>query len=161
MRILGIDPGTAITGYGIVDEIDKKIKLVEYGVIRTSPKQTASERLEIIAADLKKVINDFKPDHCAVEKLFFSTNAKTAIKVGEARGVILLTIVKENILINEYTPLEVKLAITGYGKADKKQIQYMVKNLLKLQETPQPDDAADALAIAICHINSWRLKNLK
>lgn len=161
MRTLGIDPGTATTGFGVVDETDNKLTLVDYGCIKTSPKNGMPDRLKLISSELKKVINKFKPEIIAVEQLFFAANSKTAIKVGEARGVILLTAAQAGVKVSEYTPLQVKQALTGYGKADKKQIQYMVKNLLKCMETPKPDDAADALAIAICHINSRRLKELR
>ncbi len=161
MRTLGIDPGTATTGYGVVDEIDKKLILVEYGTINTSSKTETPKRLEKISEELLAIIKKFKPDNIAVELLFFTSNAKTAIKVGEARGVILVTAAQSGIKVAEYTPLQVKQALTGYGKADKKQIQYMVKHLLKLEKTPKPDDAADAIAIAITHINSRRIKELK
>ncbi|MCX5749967.1 MAG: crossover junction endodeoxyribonuclease RuvC [Candidatus Saganbacteria bacterium] len=161
MRTLGIDPGTATTGFGVIDENDNKLSLVDYGCIKTSPKNTASDRLKSISSELKKIIDKFKPENVAVEQLFFAANSKTAIKVGEARGVILLTAAQAGVKISEYTPLQVKQALTGYGRADKKQIQYMVKNLLKCKEIPKPDDAADALAIAICHINSRKLKELR
>lgn len=161
MRTLGIDPGTATTGFGIVDEENKKLALVDYGVIKTSSKLNMPERLKMISIRLKEIIKKFKPDNAAVELLFFTTNAKTAIKVGEARGVILLTASQSGLPVFEYTPLQVKQALTGYGKADKKQIQYMVKNLLKCKETLRPDDAADAIAIAITHLNSWAIKKIK
>lgn len=161
MRTLGIDPGTATTGWGVVDEINKKPVLVEYGVIKTSKHDPMSERLNVISHELKLLFDKFKPDSVAVEKLFFSSNVTTAIKVGEARGVILLTAGTNGITPFEYTPLQVKMALTGYGLADKKQIQYMVKNILGLKEVPKPDDAADAIAIAVCHINSWRIGKIK
>ena len=160
MRVIGIDPGTATTGYGVVDNDEKGLKLVEYGTIKTSPKQPSHERLLIISEDLERIIKKFSPDDAAVELLFFSSNSKTAIKVGEARGAILLTTAKTGVKLYEYTPLQVKQALTGYGRADKKQIQYMVKTILKLPVVPKPDDAADAIAIAICHINSRRVKQL-
>ena len=161
MRTLGIDPGTATTGFGIVDENDKKLSLVEYGCIRTSSQLSMSERLEIISKELTGIIMRSNPDAIAVEQLFFASNSKTAIKVGEARGVILLTAAQAGMKVAEYTPLQVKQALTGYGKADKKQIQYMVKNLLKCPDVPKPDDASDACAIAICHIHSQKLKELR
>ena len=161
MRTLGIDPGTATTGFAVVDEINKKIKLIEYGCIKTSPSTPAHLRLLKISEELNSIVKKYCPDVMAVEQLFFANNEKTAIKVGEARGVILLSAASNKIALSEYTPLQVKLALTGYGKADKKQIQYMVKNLLGLKEVPKPDDAADAIAIAICHINSYSLKGLK
>ena len=160
MIVMGIDPGTATTGYGFIRENKNHMDLVEYGTINTSPKQKPHERLAIISEQLTALISKYMPDSVAVEQLFFTTNAKTAIKVGEARGVILLTAAKQGVVVAEYTPLQVKQALTGYGKADKKQIQYMVKMLLKCKETPKPDDAADALAIAICHINSRKIKEL-
>lgn len=158
MRTLGIDPGTATTGFGVVDEIDKKLCLVDYGCIKTSPGLDMPSRLNIISQQLSALIEKYKPENVAVEQLFFASNAKTAIKVGEARGVILLTASQAGLKVAEYTPLQVKMALTGYGKADKKQVQYMVKNLLKCKETPKPDDAADAIAIAVCHLNSRRIK---
>ncbi len=161
MRTLGIDPGTAATGFGVVDEVDKKLSLVEYGCIKTPAGLGMPERLKMISAGLKEVIEKHNPENVAVEQLFFCTNAKTAIKVGEARGVILLTAAQAGLKISEYTPLQVKMALTGYGKADKKQVQYMVKNILGCKETPKPDDAADAIAIAVCHINSRRFKEAK
>lgn len=158
MRTLGIDPGTATTGFGVVDEIDKKLSLVDFGCIKTPAGMPMPDRLNIISTKLKEIIENYRPENVSVEQLFFCTNAKTAIKVGEARGVILLTASQAGLKISEYTPLQVKMAITGYGKADKKQIQYMVKNILGCKEIPKPDDAADAIAIAICHINSRKLK---
>jgi len=161
MRTLGIDPGTATTGFGVVDEIDKKLCLVDYGCIKTSPSLDMPSRLNIISEQLSALIEKYKPENVAVEQLFFASNAKTAIKVGEARGVILLTASQAGLKVAEYTPLQVKMALTGYGKADKKQVQYMVKNLLKCKETPKPDDAADAIAIAVCHLNSRRINEAK
>jgi len=148
MKILGIDPGSALVGYGLVEED----QALDYGCIRTQ------NELTILEEQLKAILKKHKPDAVAVEKLFFSKNTKTALKVGESRGVIMLLISQSRIPVAEYTPLEVKLAVTGYGRADKKQMQLMVKNLLKLKEIPKPDDAADALAIALCHQNSYRLK---
>jgi crossover junction endodeoxyribonuclease RuvC len=159
MLTLGIDPGTATTGYGLVEEINNKLNLVEYGCIRTLAGRKASDRLATISEELSAIIKKFCPDDVAVEKLFFTTNAKTALNVGEARGVILLTAAQAGFQVAEYTPLQVKSALTGYGKAEKHQIQYMVMKLLCLKETPKPDDAADALAIAICHINSRKFKD--
>ncbi|MFA5098196.1 MAG: crossover junction endodeoxyribonuclease RuvC [Candidatus Margulisiibacteriota bacterium] len=160
MIVMGIDPGTATTGYGFIKEEKNRIEVLEYGAIRTSSKKRQDERLAEISDQLSDLIARFSPDSVAVEQLFFTSNAKTAIKVGEARGVILLTAAKQGVSVAEYTPLQVKQALTGYGKADKKQIQYMVKMLLKCKETPKPDDAADALAIAICHVNSRKLRAL-
>ncbi len=161
MRTLGIDPGTATTGFGVVEEADKKLSLIDYGCIKTPSGLPMPDRLNMISAQLKDIIKDHKPNNIAVEQLFFCNNAKTAIKVGEARGVILLTASQAGLNISEYTPLQVKMALTGYGKADKKQIQYMVKNILGCKEVPKPDDAADAIAIAICHINSRGFREAK
>jgi len=150
MKILGIDPGSSIAGFGIIDEKT----VFEYGCIK------ANNDLTSLYKQLNKLITKHKPEAMAVEKLFFSQNVKTALRVSEARGVILLCAALAEIPIVEYTPLEVKMALTGYGKADKHQMQHMVKNLLKLSEIPKPDDAADALAIAICHLNSYKIKEL-
>jgi len=160
MIILGVDPGTATTGYGIIEEKAGKIKLVDYGVIITEPKQPLEARLEIIYDQLGDIIDEYDPEEIAVEELFFSTNVKTAMAVGQARGVILLAAKKSGALISEYTPNQVKNGICGYGGADKKQVQKMVQMILKLDEMPQPDDAADALAIAICHSSSRKYLNL-
>ena len=161
LRILGIDPGTATTGWAILDEKEGKITSVAYGYISTSPDHPESERLFEIVRDLESIIKKHRPDEAAVEKLFFFKNKKTIIQIGQSRGVLLLTLSKKNIRISEYTPLQVKQAITGYGKAEKKQIQLMVKNILKLKTIPKPDDTADALAIAVCHINSRKMQSLK
>ena len=160
MLILGIDPGTATTGFGLIVEKNDKLVFVNHGTIKTSKKESAQARLHIIYSELKKIIAAYKPKAIAVEKLFFGVNAKTAISVGQARGMSLLAAAEAGIPIAEYTPLEVKMAVTGYGKADKKQVQQMVKILLSLDEVPKPDDAADALAIAICHMNSYKLASL-
>ncbi|KPJ69549.1 Holliday junction resolvase [candidate division WOR-1 bacterium DG_54_3] len=160
MLTLGIDPGTATTGYGLITEKKNRLVFVDHGVISTSRKDTSQARLRKIYSSLKVLILDYKPKAIAVEKLYFGANTKTAIAVGQARGIVLLTAAEFKIPLAEYTPLEVKMAITGYGRADKKQIQQMVKNLLGLSDLPKPDDAADALAIAICHIHSYRLASL-
>lgn len=156
MIILGVDPGTATTGYGVIKKEGQKYSLVHYGCILTPAKTPLHDRLDTIYEELSVVIDDHKPDHMAVEELFFAANAKTAIAVGQARGVILLAGKKKNLSVFEYTPLEVKMALTGYGRADKNQIQQMVKALLALKDIPKPDDAADALAIAICHAQTSR-----
>ncbi|PKL72429.1 crossover junction endodeoxyribonuclease RuvC [Candidatus Kuenenbacteria bacterium HGW-Kuenenbacteria-1] len=150
MIILGIDPGLAITGYGIINE-DKKleIKLITYGCINTNSKLSTIERLEKIHLELKKIVKKYKPDKIAVEELFFAKNVKTALKVGEARGVILLTIRQKKVPFFEFTPLQVKQAVASYGRASKQQVQKMVKAILNLEKVPKSDDAADALAIAI------------
>lgn len=152
--MLGIDPGVATTGYGLVEQkSDGELVAIGYGIIQTSPKLLLSERLNLIHEELKKILLLHKPDTAAVEKLFFQRNVTTAMSVGEARGVCLLTLVQHKIPMVEYTPLEVKQAVTGYGAAEKKQIQAMVQVILKLESLPKPDDAADALGIAICHLN--------
>jgi crossover junction endodeoxyribonuclease RuvC len=162
VRALGIDPGTAITGWGIVDlELGgQDLKMVACGVITTPAKTPLPERLKTIYQDLNRVIETYQPDTSAIEALFFSRNAKTALSVGHGRGVAMLALANANLPIAEYKPLEIKQAIAGYGGADKGQIQRMVKLLLNLSEIPRPDDAADALAVAICHLHSVRLKSL-
>lgn len=161
MIILGIDPGTATTGYGFIRETGGKLTLIDYGCIQTSSKDSASKRLGEIFDSLKELIERFKPDEAAVEELFFSSNTKTAIAVGQARGVLMLTLEKSKIMISEYTPLQVKQALVGYGRAEKKQVQIMVKNILNMDHIPTQDDAADALAIAICHAHSRKLNKFE
>lgn len=161
MKIIGIDPGIAIIGWAVISEEKRGIKTYGYGYIKTPKELSVSERLQIVANDLQKIIKKYKPTEAAIEQLFFFKNQKTIIKVSEARGAILLMVEGEGIKIAEYTPLEVKQAITGYGRAEKKQIQIMVKQILNLKEDPKPDDVADALAIAICHLNSRKIKKLK
>ncbi len=151
MIILGIDPGYAIVGYGVI-EVDKgKFTAIDYGVIRTPQYESISVRLSMIARDLQAIIDKYKPDAVAIEELFFSANRKTGIMVAEARGVILLTCANSCGNLYEYTPMQIKQAITGYGGADKQQIQHMITLLLRLKSIPKPDDAADALAVALCH----------
>jgi crossover junction endodeoxyribonuclease RuvC len=159
MRILGIDPGYGRIGFGIVDKIGNNFKLVDFGVIETNKKSDLNARLLEIYDSLGNLIKKFNPDESAVESLFFFKNVKTAIQVGEARGVILLALQKANIPIYEYTPYQVKQAITGYGRAEKGQIQRMLKVVFNLKKTPTPDDAADALAIAFCHGNFQKYNN--
>lgn len=152
MVILGIDPGYGITGFGVIKQIKGKkdsFECLDYGVITTSSKLPFSKRLKHLHDDLKQIIKKYKPDVMGIEKLFFYKNVKTATDVGQARGVILLTAMQANLPIKEFTPLQIKQSITGYGRADKKQIQEMVKILLNLKRIPHPDDAADALAAAI------------
>lgn len=150
MRILGIDPGTGILGFGIVDYIDGNLKLVDAGVIRTPVHHPDADRLLIIYDELKELISEHKPQIMSVEKLFFAQNVTTGMTVAQARGVVLLLGMQHELELHEFTPLQIKQAITGYGKADKSQMQEMVKVLLKLKSVPKPDDAADALAAAIC-----------
>jgi crossover junction endodeoxyribonuclease RuvC len=155
--ILGIDPGTAITGYGLVSEEDGVLTLVDCGVITTPSGQPLPERLQAIYKGLSGVIREHRPAAAAVEELFFSRNVRTALSVGHARGVTLLALADAGLPIYEYKPLEIKQAIAGYGGADKRQVQEMVRMLLDLRDVPQPDDAADAVAVAICHIHSARM----
>ena len=154
MRVIGIDPGTAIVGYGIIDYDKNKYLIVDYGVVLTSKDLSTEERLEIVYNEIDKILKKYKPEFMAIEDLFYFKNNKTVIFVAQARGVILLVGKQNNIAMTSYTPLQVKMGIASYGRADKKQIQEMVKLILKLEEIPKPDDAADALAIAITHINS-------
>lgn len=154
MVILGIDPGYAIIGYGAISHYAGKFKSLGYGAILTDADTEFSQRLEFIYDNMINMIDKCKPDVLAIEKLYFQNNQKTAIKVAEARGVILLAAKKSNLPICEYTPLQVKTAVTGYGQAPKRQVMEMTKRLLGLIEVPKPDDTADALAIAICHANS-------
>jgi crossover junction endodeoxyribonuclease RuvC len=152
MRILGIDPGTGILGFGVIDLDTKgKATMVDAGVIRTPVKQADSDRLLTIYEELTEIIKSNKPECMAVEKLFFSQNVTTAMSVAQARGIVLLCGKQHDLELAEYTPQQIKQAITGYGKADKKQMQEMVRVILQLKEVPKPDDCADALAAAICH----------
>lgn len=154
---LGIDPGTATTGYGLVRLMpDGELVAVSYGVISTPKESTPAARLEMLFDDLDKLLKKHRPDTAAVEKLFFQSNVKTALAVGQARGVIMLCLQKAGLEVFEYTPNEVKQAVAGYGGADKRQVQDMVRALLQMDEIPKPDDAADALAIAITHLNTNR-----
>jgi crossover junction endodeoxyribonuclease RuvC len=153
--VMGIDPGTATTGYGLVrDRQDGSLEALTFGVILTPPKMPAHQRLSLLFHDLNDLLLLHHPDGVAVEKLFFQTNVKTAIAVGQARGVVLLAVSEAGLELAEYTPNEVKQAVAGYGSAGKKQVQEMVRVLLQLPQLPRPDDAADALAIAITHLNT-------
>lgn len=151
MRILGIDPGLATVGFGIIDADKNSQKLVTYGTIKTNPGLPLEERLSQIAHDLREIIKSFAPDTIAVEELFFNTNVKTAITIAEARGVIIVTAKEQGVRFFEYTPLQVKQAVAGYGRADKNQVMQMTRRLLNMNHIPKPDDAADAIAIALCH----------
>ncbi len=151
MRILGIDPGTGILGFGVIDVDKGKTVLVDAGVIRTPVKQADSDRLLTIYEELTSLIKELKPEIMSVEKLFFAQNVTTAMSVSQARGVVLLLGKQYDMELHEYTPLQIKQALTGYGRADKKQIQEMVRVILGLGEVPKPDDCADALAAAICY----------
>lgn len=154
MRILGIDPGYATIGYGVVDYDGFRFKTVGYGAITTAADMPFLERLDSIYNDMLCVIEKYSPEHMSIEKLFFNTNTTTAISVAEARGVILLAAHHRKLQVSEYTPLQVKSSITGYGKAEKHQVMEMVKSFLSLKAVPKPDDTADALALAICHAHS-------
>ncbi|OGX68263.1 MAG: crossover junction endodeoxyribonuclease RuvC [Paenibacillus sp. RIFOXYA1_FULL_44_5] len=151
MRILGIDPGIAIVGFGFIDKVGSTLKPVQYGSIQTESTEDSAVRLKMIYDSILKLIDRYEPQAVAIEKLFFNRNVTTALTVGQARGVLMLAAVQKGLPIGEYTPLQVKQAIVGYGKAEKKQVQEMVKMFLHLSTVPKPDDVADALAIAICH----------
>ncbi len=156
MLVLGIDPGSAITGYGLVKEAGNSLRAVDYGCIRTAPSEPLEERLHKIYREVCELIEKYKPDQFAVEELFFNKNVRTALTVGQARGVILLAGAQSGLQVHEYTPLQVKQAVVGYGRAEKAQIQFMVKTMLSLPTIPKPDDVADALAIAICHTHFYK-----
>lgn len=160
MIILGVDPGTAITGYGIIQSDGQELGLIDYGAITTPADWPPARRLERIYEELTTLISKYRPTDAVVEKLFFSKNVRTALSVGQARGVALLAASRGGLAIHEYTPSEIKQAVVGYGRAEKMQIQQMVKMLLQLDTVPQPDDAADALAVAICHAHSARYERL-
>ncbi len=159
-RILGIDPGFGRVGFGIIDVQGDRFRVVDYGCIETDTKKSFVERLEDIADELINIIRTFKPESAAVEELFFYKNVTTAIKVGQARGAILLTLRKARISVHEYTPLEVKQSMTGYGRADKTQLETMVKMLLGIKKKITPDDAADALAIALTCAASRKMEEV-
>ena len=155
--VIGIDPGTAITGYGLIKEAKNgDLTWLAHGVITTASDWDEPRRLLHLYRSLLDIINDTKPNCCAVEKLFFQKNVKTALNVGQGRGAALIAIAEAGLTMGEYTPLAIKQAVVGYGKADKNQVQQMVKLLLNLKDIPRPDDAADALAVAICHLHSTR-----
>lgn len=151
LRILGIDPGYAIVGFGVLDYDKFRFKPVDYGAITTKAHTDFNGRLMDIFIDMQEIINEYKPDCMAIEKLYFTSNQKTAIDVAQARGVINLAAALAGLPVYEYTPLQVKQSVVGYGKAEKKQVMDMTQRILKLAEVPKPDDTADALAIAICH----------
>ncbi len=158
MIILGVDPGFAITGYGIIEYQNNRFKPIQFGVITTGAELDLPSRLAAIDEGLNALLDRYKPDAMSVEELFFNTNITTAIKVGHGRGVALLCAAKACVPVFEYTPLQVKQAVVGYGRAKKEQVQQMVKVLLNLDHIPKPDDAADALAVAICHAHSNQMK---
>lgn len=160
MRIIGLDPGTATTGYGIIDIVDGEPQVVTWGAIRTTPDEETPQRLQAIYEELGALLQEHQPDMAAIEEVFFGRNITTAISVGQARGVLILALANAGLPVAEYSPPQVKDAVTGYGKADKHQVQLMVRNLLHLEETPRPDDAADGLAVAITHYQHNRFTNL-
>jgi len=157
MLVLGIDPGTAITGFGLVAAQGRELQAVSYGCIRTPSNIPMAERLQRIYRDVSALLEKYAPQVVAVEELFFNKNTRTALAVGQARGVAILAAANRGVTVCEYTPLQVKQAVVGYGRAEKAQIQYMVRTLLSLAEEPKPDDVADALAIAVCclHSREW------
>lgn len=156
MRVLGIDPGFAITGYSIIDYIGNKFKLIDSGAVLTKSGVSFPQRLTKIYDDLNLIIDEYKPEAIAVEELFFNQNTKTAINVAQARGIILIVGCKRGIPTFEYTPLQVKQAVTGYGRADKMQVQKMVQSILKVEKIPKLDDITDSMAIGICHAHSQK-----
>lgn len=158
MIIMGIDPGIAIVGYSIVECKGNKLKAIDYGCIKTGAEMLLPDRLKMVYDKLTEIIKTYNPGELAIEELFFNNNAKSVMKVGQARGVEILAAVNEGLGVYEYTPLQIKQAVTGYGRADKNQVQEMVKMLLNLKEKPKPDDVADALAVAICHGSSIKFK---
>lgn len=159
MRILGVDPGTARMGWGII-EGDEEPQLVAYGTLTTPAGQPLAGRLCVLFRELGDIVGRYRPTSAALEELFFARNVRTAFSVGQARGVALVVLAEAGLPVSEYSPLEVKQAVTGYGRADKRQVQEMVRALLGLEEIPRPDDAADALAVALCHFHSARTQEL-
>jgi len=160
MKILGIDPGLGRAGWAVVEEINGKVSAINYGCIETSKSSKEEMRIKTLCSELIKIIEKYNPEVLSVEKLFFNKNVKTALSVGQARGVIILASVNKGLIVEEYTPLQVKIAVAGYGRADKNQIGQMVKSSFNLKSIPQPDDAADALAIALTHAVSYKIRNL-
>jgi len=154
VRVIGVDPGSDSTGYGVVDSDGKRHRLVEYAAIRAPARCTFAERLLVISQKLEEVVQRLEPDACAVEETFYAVNVKSALKLGHVRGIALLAAARAGIPVFEYSPLEIKLALVGYGRAEKHQVQEMVRLLLSLTEPPRPLDASDALGVAICHINT-------
>lgn len=161
MRILGIDPGTAIVGWGVIDVVGNKTTAVAYGHITTSKDLPLSKRLLEISRNLTDIVNEYHPEEAGIEELFFFKNQKTVIPVAQARGCIVLTLENLCVTISDYTPLEIKQALTNYGRAEKAQVQLMVKALLKLAAIPKPDDVADALAVALCHASRRKMETIK
>lgn len=160
MRIIGIDPGTAITGYGIIEIHGNKFEVIKYDCIRTPAQDSLDRRLCVVFDEVGRLIEEYRPEHFVIEELFFNKNVKTALAVGHARGVAILAAARRGLPVFEYTPLQVKQAVVGYGRAEKAQVQFMVKTILGLRQAPKPDDVADALALAICHAHSYRSRQL-
>ena len=160
MIVLGIDPGLAIVGYGVIEHVGNRYTVLDYGVINTPAKTSYAIRIKMIYDAMQTLLSTYDIDEVAIEELFFNKNTKTAIDVAQARGAIVLSCMNNNLKIFEYTPLQVKQGICGYGRADKKQVQSMVKSLLNLKEIPKPDDAADALAIALGHLSTRRCSEM-
>ncbi|AOY76935.1 crossover junction endodeoxyribonuclease RuvC [Clostridium formicaceticum] len=160
MIILGIDPGIAIMGYGVINYTGNRFQVMDYGAITTSSKISTAERLKKIYEELNIIIIKYHPEAVVIEELFFNTNAKTVLLVGQARGVAVLAAANNNKPVYEYTPLQVKQGVVGYGRAEKHQVQQMIKTILNLEKVPKPDDVADALAVAVCHAHSGNFKDL-
>ncbi|MCC5911550.1 MAG: crossover junction endodeoxyribonuclease RuvC [Clostridiaceae bacterium] len=160
MIILGIDPGIAIMGYGVISYKGNRFEVLDYGAITTDSKTPTPQRLKIIYDELTTIIEKYDPEAVVIEELFFNTNVKTALLVGHARGVAVLAGANNNKSIYEYTPLQVKQGVVGYGRAEKNQVQQMIKMILNLDKVPKPDDVADALAVAVCHAHSGNLQDL-
>jgi crossover junction endodeoxyribonuclease RuvC len=158
MRILGIDPGIGRTGWGVVDESGGKVKVIDYGCLETPKEHSLEQRIETLYDTITKIISAHKPEALAIESLFFNKNVTTALAVGQARGVVLLAAAQNKMPVTSYTPQQVKIGVTGYGKADKAQVGQMIKLVLKLQSIPKPDDTADALAIAVTHAFSYKVR---
>ncbi|MCR8634074.1 MULTISPECIES: crossover junction endodeoxyribonuclease RuvC [Paenibacillus] len=158
MRIMGIDPGIAIVGFGLIDKQGSRLVPVQYGCIQTEAHTDSAVRLKMVYDSMVQLIDTYKPDAIGIEKLFFNRNVTTAMAVSQARGVLILAAIQKGLMIGEYTPLQVKQAIVGYGKAEKKQVQEMVRMFLHLSAVPKPDDVADALAVAICHAHSCTMQ---
>ena len=158
MRVMGIDPGSNCTGCGVIEEINNELKVIYWGSIKSKTRQPFPERLKFIYDELVAIIQNFNPDEVAVEDMFFATNVKSALKLGQTRGIAILSAVNEGKPVAEYSPLEVKQSVVGYGRAEKQQVQEMVTAILKLKEKPEPFDASDALAVAICHMHATSTK---
>lgn len=159
-KVIGIDPGITAAGYGIVIDDRSALSAVTYGVVRTDPKMATADRIRLIFDKFTEVFQAHSPDACAIETLFFAKNPRSVFQMGQARGVLLLCASIQGVPVFEYSPLEVKQAVSGYGRAEKSQIQYMMKTILNLKELPTPADASDALALAVCHCNIIRMKRL-